>query len=285
MTSTFAYALDPGSRKEQQDAVFAEESKEYGLSFFVLCDGAGGHGGGAEASRAVVNYAGTLWDHVTGALSRGDEFKGEDFLQYFFDKANEKVVQAGEQYGGDSKAVVVALLRWDGMLYWGHMGDSRLYLVENGKTIHRTLDHSAAQAAVNQNEITEEELPHFKGKNEVFRALGFVESCKPELRCMKDAPDKCRFAILCSDGFWGPLEKRRWKIDIQPKYDLKDWARFHIQEARKLGGENADNLSVVVARFGKPRRKSSLNTILFLCSCLLIGVLCGLVIALITGRL
>lgn len=285
MFTKVAQFLDPGGRKEQQDAVFSRSSKDHEVGFYVLCDGAGGHSAGGEASRAVVKLAAKMWEQIqSDPDEEKDSVSGELFLKCFFEDANEAVREVGKAHNDDARAVAVALFRWDSYLYWGHVGDSRMYLYGGRERLHRTIDHSVAQALVDSGMITEGELASHPDCSRIHRALGADKDVKPNFGKMEDRPDFFRYAILCSDGFWGPLEKNEWIPQFRQNENPRLYLKRESLRALELAGDKADNLSAILVQLGREKSEFNIIAWMFLTVCLLSGMLFGLLWALVQGR-
>ncbi|MEM7603440.1 MAG: hypothetical protein AAF357_18755, partial [Verrucomicrobiota bacterium] len=226
--------------------------------------------------RTLAKYAEKLWSMTLDAIVHEEaEFSGEEFIRYFFERSNELVLDVSKKHGDDSYAVLVALIRWEGALFWGHVGDSRLYLFEEGERIHQTKDHSTGQLAVDEGELLEADLAAHSGK--IRRALGLKDHFKPAFGKRVDHQERCIHALLCSDGLWGPLEREKHRIRVQVGVNLLAWLKKQSRLALKLGGREADNLSGILVQFGTSRRKLRLVGWMFLIICLLSGMIAGMI--------
>jgi PPM family protein phosphatase len=149
-----------GDRKNQQDAFgfssFADRPFErHGGVMMVLCDGMGGLANGADASRAAV-------DAVLSAYNRKQP--SEDVASAL-DRAIREAHQAVWAVSGDGEiagTTIVAAVVWRDRLYWGSLGDSRLYLCRNrDPAAQLTKDHNVAsllQHRLSGGECSEKEL-------------------------------------------------------------------------------------------------------------------------------
>ena len=96
----------------------------------------------------------------------------------------------------------------DGLAFWAHVGDWRLYLIRNGRVVARTRDHSRVQQLVDEGRIREEAVARAPGPQPTaataWRQMAAAESRHlPPRRVAQDD-----VILLCSDGFWGPLTQR-----------------------------------------------------------------------------
>lgn len=125
-----------GDRAEQQDCFGYVMNHESDM--FVLCDGMGGHEGGAAASRAAAN-------HFLESFENYSETEGEiNFLNRVIKEAN-TVVRALPHESEDvprGGTTAVSLVISHRKLYWCSAGDSRAYLFRNGEFVQFTLDQN-----------------------------------------------------------------------------------------------------------------------------------------------
>src|SRR5687767_4385780 len=139
LTVSLAALSQTGRRQCNEDAFGYWEGT--GSVVAVLCDGAGGHGGGQTASRAAVT-------HVLEAFAVHPEVS-PDALQWLLQGANDAV--AAQQVAGtvtaDMRTTIVVLLLdlYSGAALWAHAGDSRLYHWHDARLLGRTRDQSLEQ--------------------------------------------------------------------------------------------------------------------------------------------
>ena len=124
-----------------------------------------------------------------------------------------------------------------------HVGDSRGYLIRDGKIEQLTEDHSLVNERVRAGLITEEEAKNHKLKNIITRSLGFMEDVEIDLSVR--AIRRGDYFLLCSDGlsnFMEADEMGEYVLDLGPQ----ESARRMIETACERGGD--DNITVVVVR-------------------------------------
>ena len=103
-----------------------------------------------------------------------------------------------------------------------HAGDSRAYLVRDGKLTQLTHDHSYVQELVDCGTITAEEAEHHPQKNIITRALGVDYRLDPEFTSVP--VQKGDMILLCTDGLTNVLPKEKIE-EIFTKggfYDIPD---------------------------------------------------------------
>ena len=124
-----------GTREEQQDFAFVGECPD-GI-FSVLCDGMGGHRGGATASKtAVKQFVELAQNKKSGNIP--------DFYIRSVRMTNELIFNLKDKYGKRLNAgtTIVSVIISDKNLFWLSAGDSRLYIFRNGEIKQITKDHN-----------------------------------------------------------------------------------------------------------------------------------------------
>jgi serine/threonine protein phosphatase PrpC len=97
-------------------------------------------------------------------------------------------------------------------VFWGHIGDSRIYHLKNGKLHQLTKDHSLVQQMVDRGYISMRAASKHPNKNVIMSALG--ESLDIEIDSSKlilDTKAYHRF-MICSDGVNAVLGKEELEI-------------------------------------------------------------------------
>lgn len=182
-----------GTREINEDKVCVLENGD--RYCFAVCDGLGGHGLGEVASEIAVETFTRNFD------SSGKE---REFLSRVMDEAQETLLAEQRKINAPSKmkTTCAAVYISNGRAYIGHIGDSRVYVIDSKGIRSRTIDHSVTQMLVLSGEIEESEIRNNPERNTLLRVMG-VEWDRP----MYDlsAPislSKTKAFLLCSDGFW-----------------------------------------------------------------------------------
>ena len=236
-----ASSINQGKRDYQEDAYQWWENVDENITFVVVADGAGGHGGGAEASCAAVETAERLWkENIDQAIE-----SPERFLDEWMSQAHAKVNKVGAEIHHSARAVVVACIIKDREAFWVHAGDSRLIRFEQGEFVERTRDDSVVQVLYETGSITEEEMGTHPDQNRLLQSLGGDD--EPKARHGRADLECGDSMILCSDGFWEHLEQSELEelVEVSPGERRK--ALDHaVKKAVKRGGDDADNTTAVV---------------------------------------
>lgn len=241
----FLISSDVGNvRKNNED--FYGEKKLKGGHVFVVCDGMGGHLGGEIASQKAVEC---ILDYFVRS-------SGENAVQMIHEAikfANSQVhgfATTYPEYKGMGTTCVVVYLTNQGKLYYGHVGDSRLYLHNKQGLKSITKDHSYVQYLVDIGEIKEHEMESHPSKNQILRALGIDEVIKPEVCQDPIHPSPGDTFLLCSDGLNGMIggEGIRKILDFKHQGKTIDGLSTQlIQAALDAGGK--DNVTVGLIDF------------------------------------
>ena len=241
-------------RKANEDSMGTRETKN-GL-VAVVCDGMGGHVGGAIASRMAVDTVLDFLDNVYQDDPRVAIGEAIDAANLAILK---KTAEQPELTGMGSTCVL--LLVRDGKVYIGHVGDSRVYLVRNRHTKQLTKDHSFVQMLVDMGELSPEEAEHHPRKNEITNALGIPEM-KPAT-ILPDAilPEAGDCFVLCSDGLSGMVSDQTIGKVVSRQAEMRTQER--ADELVRLANENGgvDNITVQLVEFSiTPNRAKSKKT-------------------------
>jgi len=190
-----------GDRKYNQDRVAYAYTGDALL--LVLADGMGGHLHGEMAAGLTIDTFAELF----GSDARPRIVDPERFIGEAMRQANERIMQFPHESarGGFPGSTCVAALIQDGRMHWGHAGDSRLYLLRDGKIQARTHDHSMVYQWMEWGIITPEEARVHPQRNQITNCLGGQSDMfymEPgEVLAMQPGD----VLLLASDGLWGPF--------------------------------------------------------------------------------
>jgi serine/threonine protein phosphatase PrpC len=170
---------------------------------FVVCDGMGGHVGGAEASKIAVDsiiefFQKEIYDNVIQAIDHALSFANEQIYASALSNPELK---------GMGTTAVVLLIR-DEECFIGHVGDSRIYLRSDGKLNRITKDHSFVQTLVDSGVIDDEDAENHPNKNQILQALGIASSVKGTICQSPILPKAGDMFLMCSDGLNGMVTDR-----------------------------------------------------------------------------
>ena len=158
-------------RDSNQDAYAVGEFSDE-VVWAVVCDGMGGAAGGNIASALAVRVISDKINVSYREQMRDSSIK--NMLDSALNAANVEVFDMSEskhELKGMGTTVVCAIVK-DGQAYIAHAGDSRAYILKNGKIFQITTDHSIVQDLLDKGKITSEQALNHPKKNIITRAVG-----------------------------------------------------------------------------------------------------------------
>ena len=223
-------------RANNQDSSFAGEH------LIAMCDGMGGHAGGDTASSiAIRSLAHIEQDDTGGNVETISRMMGTSVMAAH-DAIVGKAKRERKLAGMGTTVTAVALVAG----YWviAHIGDSRAYLLRDGRLSRITCDHSYVQHLINTGRITPSEAKNHPQRNVVMRVLGdFDIDPRPDISVRRAHPaDRW---LLCSDGLCGVLEDSTIEETMTTLSDQGECAQRLVQMALRAG--STDNVTAVIA--------------------------------------
>jgi protein phosphatase len=218
------------------------------LGIAILADGMGGHRGGEVASRVAVEAA---FEDLKASQYEGqsDETQSQLRVGHSLEAANRALFNMTELYPeltGMGTTLVAAIFREE-CIYYGHVGDSRLYRVRYGRLRRLTRDHSLIQRMIDEGVFMNRNEAHEAGirDNILTRSLGMQHNADIDLGGnVLEAGDTY---LICSDGLHGCItDTTIARILRDPNGDIEQQAQALVDAALAQGGP--DNVSVVLAR-------------------------------------
>jgi serine/threonine protein phosphatase PrpC len=228
-----------GARRINQDRIGCWSTDQ--CLVMAVADGLGGHLHGELAAELAVALLGAAFaQEARPRLADPGAFLGRALA------AGHVAIQreAERRALSDSpRTVIVACVVQDGYAYWTHVGDSRLYLLREGRVVHRTRDHTVVQQLIDAGRIREEALATHPERNRLLQCLGGYNTPRPEpVERMRLARND--IVVLCSDGFWGPLTQRQMMHSMLSR-KLDDALMELVTLAEHRAGRDCDNVSVL----------------------------------------
>jgi PPM family protein phosphatase len=212
-----------------------------------VCDGMGGAAAGEVASQLAV-------DIIFEKLALADIPENHDELARRLVRA---VEEAGVRIFAEARAdrtrrgmgttaTIAALI--DSRLFLAQVGDSRCYVVRDGKMVQVTRDQSLVNQLIEAGQLTEEEAETFEHNNIILQALGTAETVQVDLTYA----DLCRgdTLLLCSDGLSGMIRGDEIREVLTTVRDPLDACKVLTERANLAGGH--DNITVIVAHLDGP---------------------------------
>ena len=232
-----------GKRNNNEDRLAHCYSRDALLT--VIADGMGGHYYGEIAAQIAVQ---TLVENFqqTATPSIADPFM---FLQKSMMNGHRAIRDFSEMHRlkDSPRTTCVACIVQNNIAYWAHSGDSRLYLMRNGKVVTHTRDHSRVQMLKEQGVINEAQAAVHPERNKIYSCLG--GPTQPEIEFSRKTPlEVGDLLVLCTDGLWGVLPGELMAVSLKSE-NLMQAVPMLLNQADIRGGPNADNLSVIAVRW------------------------------------
>ena len=229
----YAFKTDTGrQRRANEDSYFAQEP------IFAVADGMGGAQAGEVASRMAA-----------GAFDSGlpGEGPAERRLEKVFHEANGEIHELSERdadRAGMGTTLTAAYVEGDKVSV-GHVGDSRAYLLRDGRLRRLTSDHSLVEELRKQGRITEEEASDHPQRSVITRALGPDDEV--EVDTLTQQARAGDVFLLCSDGLTTMLTEDEIRDGLIESKTLRTAVSKLVEAANKAGGR--DNITAVAFRF------------------------------------
>ncbi len=229
MPRSFAARSDVGSVREHN-----EDSYLVKTPLFVVADGMGGHEAGEVASRIAVT---TMEAHAPKSTS-------PEALANAVLKANEAVLRGAKDGTGKPGmgTTLTAAFVFEGEATIAQVGDSRAYLLHDGKLQRITRDHSLVADLIEQGRLTEAEARFHPQRSVITRALGSDPNMQPDLYTLHvEEGDRL---VLCSDGLCSMIADDEIEALLLDNPAPAQACDALVEEAIIAGG--LDNVTVIV---------------------------------------
>jgi serine/threonine protein phosphatase PrpC len=235
MTLALRYAVrsDVGLLREGN-----EDSAYAGPHLLAVADGMGGHAAGEVASSAAI-----------ATISKLDaEYSQADLVQVLADAVVNANMRLQEMIYSDPSTegmgTTLTAMLWSGShAAICHIGDSRAYLLRDGRLYQITHDHTLVQSLVDEGRITEDDVATHPQRSLLLRALDGRTMAEPDLSTLEALPGD-RY-LLCSDGLSGVVTEETIQHALGMFADPDQVTMQLVDLAIRGGGP--DNITCIVA--------------------------------------
>jgi protein phosphatase len=222
---------DPGRKRRGN-----EDSFVWQPPLFAIADGMGGARAGEVASALAA-----------GALKEsGVDGGGEQRLIELIQEANRRVHERAStdaSTSGMGTTITVALVEPDGTITFGHVGDSRAYLLRDGRLEQLTDDHSLVAELVRRGELSPREAEVHPQRSVITRALGTDPDVDVDAFPVRAQPGD--LYLICSDGLSDMVDGETLEqLMTRHRDDLPELTKALVAAANRGGGD--DNITAVV---------------------------------------
>lgn len=209
----------------------------------TVCDGMGGQNAGDVASQLAVTV-------IHDILSDNAFATPEEAITRSIIAANQAILRRASQdvnLSGMGATCVMIIIK-EGKVYYGSVGDSRIYYISGGMIRQITKDQSYVQTLVDAGEITQEAAEHHQDKNQITNALGLEGMMPPVIGQIPITPEPGSIFLLCSDGLSGMINNNTILSTVMNhNLSLSDRAVQLVNLANAAGG--LDNITVQLVEF------------------------------------
>jgi serine/threonine protein phosphatase PrpC len=217
-------------RRNNEDSLLAR------APLFVIADGMGGAQAGEVASAKAIEV---FQDGLPDAGGPAEERLAELIVQA---NANVHALSSTDRELHGMGTTTTAVYVGEEEVALAHVGDSRAYLLRDGRLERLTSDHTLVEELLRQGRITEDEAEHHPQRSIVTRSVG------PEPEVQVDRLTlRARHGdvfLVCSDGLTSMISEDHVEQILNASPTLADAAHALVQAANDAGGR--DNISVVL---------------------------------------
>ena len=175
-------------RKVNEDSFYISHER----NVLAVADGMGGYVGGEIASKTAVEAIAYYFKNFNYAAP----VQLEKAIQYANSSIISKTLIDPSLKGMGTTVSMVTLARH--MAFWGHVGDSRIYLYREGVFSQISVDHTIVQVLLDKGKITEEEALNHPQRHVLTRAVGVDSNLIVDTGAFEVQPNDR--ILICSDG-------------------------------------------------------------------------------------
>ena len=238
---SFYMDSDRGNVRQNNEDSFLFEQFEK-LNILILADGVGGHEDGEIASGYAVNI---VMEYIKNNYKLYSDYL--HLLVDAFCEANKVIYEINLEKNSEENKIsnrlmgtTLEVLLFDGdVLYFGHVGDSRIYIKDDNFRL-LTKDHSLVQYLYSSGALTEEEVKNYNDKNSILRAIGMEKHVEVDVSSVRIKPKD--IILVCSDGLTNELDDDKISEMLDFKYSAKEMVDNIISTVKN--GLARDNVTV-----------------------------------------
>ncbi|MFZ7112769.1 MAG: PP2C family protein-serine/threonine phosphatase [Desulfatiglandales bacterium] len=240
---------DVGLKREGNEDSFRIDDT---LRLYIVADGMGGHLAGEVASQVAVDTISRSYkkwitedvagDELYGAYDQSLTLHGNYILSST--RAANRIIHemslAHEQYHGMGTTIVILLVT-PTLVIAANAGDSRIYLVRNGRLERLSRDHTIVSEQVERGLMTTADAEISPLKHVLTRNLGSSAEVEPDV--FEIEPNNYDRFILCTDGLTDLVNDQEILEMAEQEHDPEILCRRFVEKALQRGGH--DNTTVV----------------------------------------
>jgi protein phosphatase len=226
-----------GNKRKKNEDSYLILQPEKGVAILAVADGMGGHSAGEVASEIAIesirDYSFNFADNIINQIKSAVNEANENILSYEEDDIN---------YQDMGTTLTLSVLK-DNKLFYGHVGDSRIYLFD-GKLNQVTRDHSLVNDLIENKSIRPDEAFDHPKKNIITQALGIDKDLEIQTDQI-DITDE-DIIMLCTDGLSDMIRFENIEEVFQKDKKLQEMIDELGSQALKNGG--TDNITIIMGK-------------------------------------
>jgi len=236
---------DVGRKRDHNEDSFLCNDE---LGLYAVADGMGGHLGGERASRIAVEvFEKETKARLPAPSDAADPLALEQALGDAASLASQAIYESAQkipELAGMGTTLTGLLFRGSSLTLC-HVGDSRAYLLRDGRARQLTEDHSWIQEQVRAGLVAPGDALASRFRNIITRSVGFEPSVLPDLVTMPVETGDC--FLLCSDGLSNYFSTEEIGRILSSQF-YSEAGRALVEIANERGGD--DNITCVVVYLG-----------------------------------
>ena len=252
-----AMTTHPGLVRQNNEDVIAcivpdegESAASRGL-LAIVADGMGGHAAGEVASAIAADTIRRLYSERDGSP--------DEVLKAAFAAANEAICRRGRAdpaCAGMGTTCTVLALRGE-TAFLAHIGDSRAYLLREGRLRQISEDHSLVAQLVRDGALTPEQAAKSPQRHVILRALGTEPAVEPAVWSQGLPLYPGDIFVLCSDGLTDLVDDRTIGDIVGQGLAPSGACAALIEAALAAGGIDNVSVGVLAIRAARPESRSA----------------------------
>lgn len=234
---------DVGRVRELNEDNWHWEGLDEDTVLYAVADGMGGHDRGEVASQVAVDTLFVAAREALGESDARDVTALRELMRNAVQTANRAVVSAGEANDSNMGTTLTCGLVYKGQeAVVANVGDSRAYLLRDGKLKAISQDHSLVAYLVQLGELTAEEARTHPSGNILVRSIGSMPEVEVDVYHLEVKSGD--WIMVCSDGLWGELPDTDILDIMTSNAAPEDACKALVDRANEAGGR--DNTTLVI---------------------------------------
>ena len=235
-----AYRTAIGEQRADNEDYVDVFTNRAGQHLAIVADGIGGHQGGDVASAMAVSHLGHNFEATRWQTAQ----EARQWLSGQITVENRSIIEKSNQFAdlNGMGTTLVAAVYFPTEVVIASIGDSRAYLLRDGKLRQLTEDHSLVNELVKRGELSRQAARHHPQKNIIVRSLGISADANFDLNTYPLVEGDQ--LLLCTDGLTNMVDDAQLKAVLESPVTVAQKCDRLVELANSAGG--LDNISVLI---------------------------------------